>query len=182
MTENADRLAKARRLDSEVKAARLLAALDAMVLCGEAPNIATLARKAGVSRRFVYDHPELRAEVERRAAEVADRYTGAVRATARVTAASLRADLENAKAANHRLEADLAVLRRRLGQVLGQDVLADMARRGILDVDPATQDRIAELEQALFDAAEELARRADELGASRQINRELMARLNRATG
>lgn len=181
MSASSDRLAKLRRLDSEVKAARLLAALDAAVLAGEALNIAALARKAGVSRRFVYDHPELRAETERRALEVADRYTSAVTASARVTTASLRADLENAKATNHRLETDLATLRRRLGLILGQEAMSDMASGAILD-DGATRARADELEQSLLDANEELARRTDELHAARQINRELMAKLNRERG
>lgn len=177
-SSSGERLAKLRRLDSEVKAARLLAALDAMVLAEEAPTVASLARKAGVSRRFVYDHHELRAEIERRAAEVSDRYSGAVTAGARVTAASLRADHENLKATNRRLELDLAVLRRRLGQILGQEAMADMAD-GLPYADPAAQARVDELDKSLFDAREELARRTDELDAARQINRELMARLNR---
>jgi len=38
---------------------------------------------------------------------------------------------------------------------------------------------VADLEQALFDAQEALARRTEELESARQINRELMARVNR---
>lgn len=179
MVDHVERLVKQRRLDSETKAARLLATLDAMVVAGEPPNIAVLARRARVSRRFVYDHPELRAEVERRATEVGDRFASAVGATARVTAASLRADLENAKATNHGLEAELAALRRRLGQILGQDAMADMHHEGIVDTSNADRARIDELEQSLFETNEELVCRTDELIASRQINRELMARVNR---
>ena len=37
-------------------------------------------------------------------------------------------------------------------------------------------------DQRLFEAQEELARRTEELSTSRQINRELMARLNRERG
>jgi hypothetical protein len=92
-----------------------------------------------------------------------------------VTAASLRADLENAKARNRRLEADLTALRRRLGEVIGRDVLAEIG--GTEDPDAAS--RVSQLEQALFDAQETLAQRTEELEAARQINRELMARLNR---
>ena len=39
--------------------------------------------------------------------------------------------------------------------------------------------QVEELDQALFEAREELARHTEELEAARQINRELMARLNR---
>jgi hypothetical protein len=40
---------------------------------------------------------------------------------------------------------------------------------------------VAELDQALFEAEEALSRRTEELESARQINRELMARLNRGT-
>jgi hypothetical protein len=179
VTDHTDRLTKLRRLDSELKTSRLLAALDATVSAGEPLHIAALARRAGVSRRFVYDHPELRAEVERRAAEAPDRYIGNAVTAAKVTAASLRADLENTKATNHRLQGELAVLRRKLGQLLGQDIFADIADHPNIDKDRASQERIDQLEQTLFEVREELARRNDELSAAREINRELMGRLNR---
>jgi len=43
----------------------------------------------------------------------------------------------------------------------------------------AANGRLAEVEQALFETGEELARRTEELDAARQINRELIGRLNR---
>jgi hypothetical protein len=177
--EPIDHLARLRRMDSDQKAAQVLAALDTMVTAGQTIKIATLARRAAVSRRFIYDHPELRAEAERRAAEVADLHIAALAGSARLTTASLRADLENAKARNDRLERELGVLRQRLGQVLGQEVLTEMAGRGALDTDAHAARRIDELEQKLFETGEEFARRTEELDAARQINRELMARLNR---
>lgn len=177
MAERTDRLAAVRRLDSQDKTRRVLAALNAMVGAGKPLTIAALARHAAVSRRFIYDHPELRAEAERRAIEAADRHAAAATAGARVTAASLRADLANAKAANHRLTSELAALRRRLGQFLGRDALTDL---DYAKVDPnAAGPRLAELEQSLFEAGEQLARRVEELDAARQINRELIGRLNR---
>jgi hypothetical protein len=174
MADPAAHLARLRRADSQAKAARVLAALAAMT-AGEPPGISQLARRAQVSRRFIYDHPELRAQIAHRAAQVAGQYAGTVTASAAVTAASLRADLENAKACNRRLEADLTALRRRLGEVIGRGVLAEIGGTE----DPDTASRVSQLEQALFDARETLARRTEELEAARQINRELMARLNR---
>lgn len=170
MAEHTRRLAALRRLDSADKARRVLAALDATLGTGEPLTIAALARRAGVSRQFIYDHPELRAEAGRRSAQAADRHTAATTASARVTVASLRADLANAKAASHRLTTEHAALSRRLGQ----DALAGL--------DPATSDtsgRLSQLEQALFEAGEQLAQRTEELQAARQINRELISRLNR---
>jgi len=174
MADPADHLARLRRAGSQAKTARVRAALDALAAAGEPPGISLLARRAGVSRRFIYDHPELRAEITHQAAQVAGRHAGAVTASAAVTAASLRAGLENAKARNRRLEADLTALRRRLGEVIGRDVLADISG----PEGPDTASRASQLEQALFEAQEALARRTEELEAARQINRELMARLN----
>lgn len=175
MVEQAEHLVRLRRADSEAKVTRLLATLEAMVAAGEAPVVSVLARRAGVSRRFVYDHPELRAEVARRSSQVADRQAGTMAASARTTTASLRADLENAKASNHRLEAELAALRRRLGELMGGELLAEIGQSAA----PGAVDRVAELEQAVFDTEEKLVRRTEELESARQINRELMGRLNR---
>jgi hypothetical protein len=175
MADPAAHLARLRRADSQAKAARVLAALDAMAAAGEPPGISQLARRARVSRRFIYDHPELRAQIAHQAAQVVGQHAGAVTASAAVTAASLRADLENAKARNRRLEAELTALRRRLGEVIGRDVLAEISGTE----GPDTASRASQLEQTLFEAQEALAQRTDELEAARQINRELMARLNR---
>jgi hypothetical protein len=175
--EHTNRLVALRRLDSADKTGRVITALDATLEAGEPLTIAALARHAGVSRRFIYDHPEPRAEAERRSAQVADRHAGATSASARVTVASLCADLANAKSTNHRLATELGALRLRLGQQLGEDVLAGLDRATI-DAS-AANGRLAEVEQALFETGEELARRTEELDAARQINRELIGRLNR---
>ena len=174
----ADRLVAARRLDSTTKTSQVLAALESALGAGQPLSIAALARRAGVSRRFIYDHPELRAQAERRAAETADRSAATSAASTRVTLASLHADLANAKATNHRLDTELVGLRRRLGQLLGRDALADLDHTTV-DVH-ATSGRLAELEQSLFQAGEDLAQRSEELDAARQINRELLAKLNRS--
>jgi hypothetical protein len=175
MVEAAAHLTRLRRADSEAKAARVRAALEAMVAIGDPPGVSTLARRAGVSRRFIYDHPELRAEVAQRASQVADQHAGAVGASARVSSVSLRADLENAKARNRRLDVEIAALRRRLGAIIGREVLDEIG--GVED--PTVAARVSQLEQALFESRENLARCTEELAAARQINRELMARLNR---
>jgi hypothetical protein len=175
MADPAGHLARLRRADSQAKAARVRAALDAMAAAGEPPGVSLLARRAGVSRRFIYDHPELRAEIAHQAAQVAGQPAGAVTGSAAVTTASLRADLENERARNRRLEADLTTLRRRLGKVIGRDVLSEISTTDHPDI----ASRASQLEQDLFEAQEALTRRTEELEAARQINRELMARLNR---
>ena len=148
----------ARRLDSQHKRALVGAAADAALTRGGSFSIAGIARQAGVGRKFIYDHPELRAEAERCALGTLHVVSGALAASARVTTASLRADLANAQAAHYHLEVEHAALRRRLA---------------------LTNARNDELEQQLFETREHLAGRTEELDAARQINRELMARLNR---
>lgn len=96
-------------------------------------------------------------------------------ATARVSLASLRADLANANATNHRLTTELAGLRRRLGQLLGQEILHDLPDNET----PAADPRSEQLQATLLAAQEELTRRTEELEAARQINRELLSRVNR---
>ncbi len=179
MADRSEHLVHLRRADSKAKAARVLAALDSMVGAGEVLAVARVARMAGVSRRFLYDHPELRAEIERRSAALAQQRARSTAGDARVTAASLRADLENAKATNRRLEEDLAALKRRLGELLGGDFMAKEIASGSMRAETAVTGRVTDLEQALFEAQEALARRTEELEAARQINRELMGRLNR---
>ncbi len=179
MANSHDALAASRRLDSTTKAARVRAAINSIAAAGAPLNITALARSAKVSRRFIYDHPELRAEAAQQAARSAERDGAASTADARVSAASLRADLVNAGAANQRLHTELAALRRRLGRLLGQDVLAEIVGDEDAQLNALVSPRVRELEHKLFDAQEELAQRTEELEAARQINRELLERLNR---
>jgi hypothetical protein len=146
---------------------------------GAALTVADLARRAKVSRRFIYDHPELRSDAEHQAATSAARHSRSVSAQTAVTVASLRADLANSKAANHRLQSELVALRRRLGHTLGQEVLADIACDEPTVIAAIAAPRLAELEHVLFETQEALAQRTEELEAARQINRELLERLNR---
>jgi hypothetical protein len=180
MVADPERLIKRRRTDSQAKAAQVRAVLAAMVETGQPLALAELARQAGVSRRFIYDHPELRAEITSSLMETSDRLTSHVSNSARVNTASLRADLENAKARNRRLESELATLKRRLGQLIGAEAVADIGEHD-RTTNAQLHARIEQLDQELFDAREELAQRGEELDAARQINRELLGRLNRST-
>jgi hypothetical protein len=173
-----DRLNELRRTRSRAKVAQVLAVLQANTDSGRPLAVAALARQAKVSRRFIYDHPELRAEVTRHEALTAERSRAGLAASVRMTTASLRADLENAKARNRRLESDLVGLKRRLGEMIGSEAVGDALGLGERDhLELAA--RIEELDQELFDVRQALAQRSEELEAARQINRELMARLNR---
>lgn len=180
MTDGGARLVALRRLDSQIKRDRVMAQLTGFVERGETTTIVGLARRAGVSPRFVYNHPDLRAEIERRSAEIGDQVTGRVVASARVTAASVRADLANSRAEVQRQRAEISALRTRLSETLGASYasgLPDADRLGMLASEEA-QANIVRLEQRAFELAEELRRVGDELEAVRELNRELMAKLN----
>lgn len=173
---------EARHLEGQRKHTLVLAAVEAAVQQGQVPTIAAIARSAGVGRKFIYDHPDLRAEIELKAAQAIQHQSNHMIATARVTGASLRADLENSRSQNHRLHQQLRALENRLSQLAGaqlvaddllpNDVLMQLAAR------PLAQ-RVAKLEQQLFETEEALRQATEELDAARAVNRELMHRANR---
>jgi hypothetical protein len=173
---------RARRLEGQHKHALVVAALDAAVERGRRPTISGVAREAGVGRKFIYDHPELRAQVELRAAQAADHQANDLRTSARVSGASLRADLENARAQSRRLQDRLRAAEGRLSQLQGARLPSDEgfpeAMLGEL-ADQALAEHNSELEGTVFELKEELRRTVEELEAARTINRELMQRGNR---
>ena len=183
ITENTEAMRRARRADSERKRRLVLAVTDAQLEAGRHPTIAAIARQAGVGRKFIYDHPDLRAGIELKAAQATGRQASDLIASARVTGASLRADLENARAQNHRLSKQIRALENRLSQAEGARLVADeLLPEGVLAelADQQLAARVAELDQQLFEAAREnLRRTTEELEAARAINRELMQQANR---
>lgn len=174
-----ERLRRLRRADSAAKAAQVRAALEATVAAGGPLSVSHIARTAAVSRRFVYDHPELRAEIDLRAAEAAAVFSGRLMGAARVSGASLRADLENSKAHNKRLRERNRVLEGRLSRTLGQEVAAELAGTGVLVGESALRERMASLEARVEELTDELRRRDEDLEGARRANRELMTEINR---
>ena len=172
----------ARGRDTQHKHSLVLAALEAAVQAGLVPTIAAIARQAGVGRKFIYDHPDLRAEIELKAEQATRHQANNMLAAARVTGASLRADLENSRAQNRRLQQRLRSLENRLSQLEGARLLADeMLPAEVVEqlADQQLALRATQLEQQLFETTETLRRTTEELEAARAINRELMQRVNR---
>ncbi|MCA1681594.1 MAG: DUF6262 family protein [Actinobacteria bacterium] len=183
--DGTEALRRARRLDGQRKHALVLAAVEAFTERGRAPTVAGIAREAGVGRKFIYDHPELRAEIELKALQSTHRQAHELVAAARVTGASLRADLENSRAQNRRLQQQLRSLEHRLSQFEGARLVADdqLPPGTLADIaDERLVQRVAELEQQLFEATDELRRTNEELDAARAINRELMQQGNASSG
>lgn len=181
MADAGAHLVALRRLDSQIKRDRVMSALAGYVERGEATTIVGLAMRAGVSPRFIYNHPDVRAEIERRTAEIGDQLAGREVASARVTTASLRADLANYKAEVQRQRVEITALRDRLSEVLGTAYIAGLPESDRLSMIATheSEQRIAEVEQVAFELGEELRRRNEELEAVRDLNRELMAKLNK---
>lgn len=180
--ERAEPLHKARRLDSDRKRTLVLAATDAVLGTGRQPTIAAIARTAGVGRKFIYDHPDLKADIELKAAETTRHQANGLVSTARVTGASLRAELENARAQNRRLTRQLQAAEHRLSKAEGVRLIADELLPDRLLTELADQQlakRATELDRLLFEAREDLRRTTEELEAARSINRELMQQANR---
>ena len=180
--DSGEPMRRARRLDSQNKAALVLAATDAALTRAGQITISGVARDAGVGRKFIYDHPDLKAQIELKAIQATTRYANDMTSAARVTAASLRAELANTRAQNHRLNSQLRAVENRLSQTEGARIVADDLLPDAMIASLADQKlarRNVELEQQLFEAQEALLRTAEELEAARTINRELMQRANR---
>lgn len=179
MTVRGAALVAHRRLDSQVKRERVAAAVDARLAAGHELTIAAIARHAGVSRKFIYSHPDLRAQIEHRALQASARSTSIVIADGRVTVASLRADLANAKAYNHRLRDQMRTLEQRLSQALGRDVAEQLGPRELADGPDQLRAQLDVAHAHAFEVQETLADTREELDAVREINRELLAARNR---
>lgn len=126
------------------RTARVRGALDAMAKAGDAVTISALARRARVSRQFLYRHPELRAEALRH--QAADDQAGADgRRRDNITVASLKVELAHAEDQDRRLRATLARLEARLSYALGAEVAAEAGLSTADDV-RALRSQVAGLE------------------------------------
>jgi chromosome segregation ATPase len=179
MTGRGEAMVAQRRLDSQLKHQRVIAAVDAHLAAGRDLSVAALARHAGVSRKFIYAHPDLRARIEQRAEQSNQAGTASAVADGRVTIASLRADVANAKAQTGRLRDQVRALEQRLSTMLGREVASDLDPAGD---EPADQlrDQLERAQARVFELEETLADSREELEAVREINRELLAGQNRA--
>jgi hypothetical protein len=171
----AARLTAARQAEGERKRGQVRAALNHFERERTPFSTSELARAANVSRRFIYDHRDLLAEADAVRLRIMGARAAGSSASTAVTAASLRADLENMKAQNTRLRNQLAAAEARLGELLGAEAAAeagwippDVKRQldGYAETHSRDQARISELEE--------------ELEQVRRLNRELTAEVNRA--
>jgi Family of unknown function (DUF6262) len=180
MSPRGEAMIAQRRLTSQLKRERVIAAADARLAAGQELSLAGLARQAGVSRKFIYAHPDLRAQIEQRAQRAIDDGKSRVVGSGQVTIASLRADAANAKAQNRRLREQLRALEQRLSEALGCQIAGEIDPTGFENGDELRR-RLEDAQGQMFDLEEALADAREELEAVREINRELLAAQNRGS-
>ncbi|MFN8215706.1 MAG: DUF6262 family protein [Solirubrobacterales bacterium] len=178
MNARGEAMAASRRLDSQLRRERVIAAVDARLAAGEELSIAAVARQAAVSRKFIYAHPDLRAQIAERARRHHRHRGAAAVADGQVTVASLRTELANARADNHRLRRQVEALEQRLSEALGHEVAEELEPGAERPEELRRRLELAEAE--VFERGEALADAREELDAAREINRELLAARNRA--
>jgi chromosome segregation ATPase len=133
----------ARSRTAAATAARRRAAQDALGRVRDAirqirrekaqPSVAAVARRAGVSRSFVYDNPEARAAVSAALAEAGERRVQLLGEADDQREATWRERALNAEDALKAAHAEIATQRTRIGELLGQvrDLEAEWTKEAI---------------------------------------------------
>jgi hypothetical protein len=162
-----------RRADSEHKRRRILTIAGTLIDRGQDFSLEQLARAAQVNPGFVHRAPGLKADIQALRDNAAAELEAGLRSGTALTNASLKAENAFLKRRLHEREQDVATLKRRLGEVLGQTILDTTA-----PTDPDLGDRIGQLEQELFEARESLRDRHEQLQAVRTLNQRLLKEHN----
>jgi hypothetical protein len=172
-------------LRSEQKRDSVLAAARAMIRSGIQVEWAALARRAGVSEKFIHDkkHADIKAQVKEMIADQADRQAGREAAADRVTIASLRAELLNLRAQLKRKDGQLAVLERKLSHQAGRELEAELPRPpgSLLEQAERASQRALELEGRVGELQAQLDEREREILALRDSLRKTIRERNTGT-
>lgn len=176
-TDPGTALTAARRRDVDRRQQRVRQALDLMRVDGSEITISAVAARAQVHRSFIHRHPALRAAV---CAAADDPLPGAQKVTSQTSRRSLEADNLNLLDTNRRLGQRIADLEHRLSEMLGEQVFARTGLGAARD-HSVLENRITELQHQLREASRQLDERGEELAASREAHRRLMAETNRST-
>ncbi|WP_443073394.1 DUF6262 family protein [Streptomyces sp. NBC_01451] len=126
--DNSQLIVAAARRRSAATRRRAVSALRRMDATGTTITFETVAREAGVSRSWLYNQPDLRAEIERLRARHRVPATRPVPDRQRASDASLLRRLEAATKRNRQLEAENRELREALALALGERRTADLPR------------------------------------------------------
>jgi hypothetical protein len=132
-----------------------------------------LARGAQINPGFVHRAPGLKAEIEALRHGAAAELEAGLRSGTALTMASVKAENVFLKRRLHEREQDVATLKRRLGEALGQAMIDPQA-----PTDQELTERIAAVEQQLFEARETVRDRDEQLQAVRTLNQRLLRESN----
>ncbi|HYB28068.1 MAG TPA: hypothetical protein VEF89_15735 [Solirubrobacteraceae bacterium] len=172
-------------LRSEQKRQAVLQAARAMIGAGIQIEWAALARRAGVSEKFIHDkkHADIKAQVAEMIASQADRQAERQVAEDRVTIASLRAELLNLRAQLRRKDQQLAVLERKLSQQAGRELEAELPRPpgSLIEQAERASQRALELEVRVGELQAQLDEREREILALRDWLRKTIRERNTGT-
>ena len=170
---------------SEQKREAVLSAARAMVRSGIQVEWAALARRAGVSEKFVHDkkHADVKAQVKEMIAVQSAHQAEHEAAAEQVTIASLRAELLNLRAQLRRKDAQLAVLERKLSLNAGRELEAELPRPAgsLIEQAERSAQRALELEGRVGELQAQLDEREREILALRDSLRTIIRERNTGT-
>jgi hypothetical protein len=162
-----------RRADSDHKRQRVLTVARAFIDRGQDFSWEQLARAAAVNPGFVHRAPGLKVEIDAMRDTAAVELEAGLRTGTTVTIASVKAENAFLKRRLHECDQAVAMLKRRLGEALGAATVDPPAPSQSTLVE-----RVAELEQQLFEAGEQLRERDEQLQAVRTLNQRMLREQN----
>jgi len=172
-------------LRSQQKRDAVLAAARAMIRAGLQIEWAALARRAGVSEKFIHDHKhaDTKAQVREMIAAQSGQRAARDAAEDHATTASLRVELLNLRAQIKRKDAQLATLERKLSRHAGQELEAELPRPPGSFIEQAERaaQRALELEGRVGELQTQLDEREREILALRDSLRKTIRERNSET-
>jgi chromosome segregation ATPase len=169
-------------LRSQQKREAVVCAARAMISSGLQIEWAPLARRAGVSEKFIHDkkHADIKAQVTEMVAAAAGRQAERQAAEEGASIASLRAELLNLRAQLRRKDQQLALLERKLSHQAGQTLEAELPRPpgSVLEEAERAGQRVLELERRASELQAALDERDREILALRDSLRKTIRERN----
>lgn len=174
-----EHLAEHHRVISQQKRVAVLLAAEAMINQGAAFHWTTLARRAGVSVKFINDpkHRDLKERVKEKLAVAYDQQAAQAVAQSDATAAQLRVKVANQAAQLHRQDRVIKLLERKLGEQLGNEISGELPAitAAALATKPDSE-RVAELERRVVELEDELLERDQTIDGLRTALRQAIRR------
>ena len=153
-----------------------------MIRSGIEIEWAALARRAGVSEKFIHDkkHADIKAQVKEMIAARADHQAERQVAEDKVTIGSLHTELLNLRAQLNRKDQQLAVLERKLSHQAGRQLEAELPRPpgSMIEQAERASQRVLELERRVAELQTQLDERDREVLALRDSLRKTIRERN----